>query len=752
VANRRNKPILEQLSAHIGERYRVERELGRGATAIVLLARDLKHDRDVALKVLKPNFATTLGPDRFLREIRVASKLTHPNILGLHDSGNAGGLLYYVTPFVAGKSLRQHLRSDGPLPLERALRIATELCEALAYAHDQHVLHRDIKPENVLLLEGHALLADFGLALALGADRDDRLTSTGIVVGTPRYVSPEQASGSEDLGPASDIYSLACVIFEMFAGAPPFTADDAYGIMRQHISEKPPSLLGRPGVPDSVAHALSGALAKDPAERPAGARELAAALQHVRVEVAPTAALAVLPFENLSQDPDMDFFSDGITEEIMGSIAQIPALRVIGRTSSFSLKGQKLDLDRIGRSLKVGSVVTGSVRRAGERVRISVQLVSTVDGFQLWSERFDRKLGDVFVLQDEIARTVAARLVAHSDSNSLLTPTLAAPPHPAAYDAYLEGRYLHHQYRPESVRRALGCFERAIAQDARFALPWAGIADVHVLLAMGFDLHSSQENLSRAREAARRAVALAPELAEAHLAQAVVALFLEWRFEAAIEAFNRALELKPSFADAHQWCEFLWTYVRRDYHRALEELRCVRELDPLQVSARVRLGTVHYIFGNYEMAHAEFDGVLEEQPGQPLALLGRGDTLLRQGRFSEAVVACSQAVERGGSAVAFRGVLGICYAFAGRQVDAEHILGQLLAEPAPLPAFWIGVVHAALGRIQQSLGWLERAAANRDPNMLYITAVPRIDGLQTHPRYEALLSVMGLRSDAANAN
>jgi eukaryotic-like serine/threonine-protein kinase len=391
-------------------RYAIERELGRGGMATVYLARDLKHGRPVALKVLHPALASTLGPERFQREILLAAKLQHPHILTVLDSGDAAGQLWYTMPYVEGETLRGRLRREGRLPLDDALRIAREAAAALDYAHRHGVIHRDVKPENILLtVDGDALVADFGIARALDT-QDEQLTASGLVLGTPTYMSPEQASGDPDIDARTDVYSLACVLYEMLAGLPPFTGPTPLAVLAKRLAQPaPPVRQERAEVPAPVAAALTRALARDPAERPPTAAAFAQDLVTISraIPVAPIPSddrsVAVLPLADLSPGHDNEHFSDGMTDELINALAQVEGLRVASRTSVFAFKGKEADIRRLGAQLNVGSVLEGSVRKAGSRLRVTIQLVHVADGYELWSARYERELTDVFAIQDEIA-------------------------------------------------------------------------------------------------------------------------------------------------------------------------------------------------------------------------------------------------------------------------------------------------------------------------------------------------------------
>ena len=479
-------PEPPPIAAALADRYTVERELGRGGMATVYLAEEKKHGRKVAIKVLRPEITAALGTERFLREIGIAARLAHPHIVPLIDSGEAGGFLYYVQPHVPGGSLRDRLEETSQLPLKDALRIAQEIGAGLDFAHRKGFVHRDVKPENILFADGHAVLADFGVARAC-SDADAQVTEVGLAVGTPEYMSPEQASGEAELGPASDVYSFACVVYEMLAGEPPFHGLGPRAIMAKQVTESPRPLRGlRPEVPLATERAVGHALEKDPTQRYASAAEFVAALVAPdRPGATPTPAttrsIAVLPFVNASPDPDNEYLSDGITDELIDALAKIAGLRLASRTSVFALKGKPLDVRAVGALLGTSVVLEGTVRKAGDRLRITAQLTSTDDGRLIWSHRYDRKLVDVFAIQDEIAATIVNTLRATMFADLSEHVPRRYTENIQAYGLYLKGRYAWNKRTQEGVAEAIGYFEQAIAEDPSYAPAYAGLADSYAL-------------------------------------------------------------------------------------------------------------------------------------------------------------------------------------------------------------------------------------------------------------------------------
>ena len=551
--------MQQQLNSALESRYRLDRELGRGGMATVYLAEDLRHDRRVALKVLHPELSSSLGPDRFLREIKLAARLNHPHIVPLYDSGEAAGFLFYVMPVVEGESLRDRLLRDGRIPLDEALQLVRGIASALDYAHRNSIVHRDIKPENVMLQEGEAMVMDFGIAKAVSVAGGENLTQTGMMVGTPAYVSPEQAAGDTVVDGRSDQYSLGCVLYEMLSGRKPFTGATAQAVLSKRFTDPVPSIRSVfAEAPEEVETALLKALSKDSMERYGTTMDFARALvaQHLSTPdgspLTPGAAggarsIAVLPFSNLSSDPEGESFADGMAEEIINALSKIKALKVSSRTSSFTFKNKNEDIREIGRKLQVGTVLEGSVRKSGKRLRLTAQLVNASDNTQLWAERYDRELEDVFAIQDEIAASIVAalRVVLTEDEKKAIEQVPTA--NVEAYEVYLRGRQFFHQHRRRSHEFARQMFERAIELDPGYALAHCGVADCCSFLYQYFD--ATPANLARAESASRRAVELAPELAEAHASRGL-ALSLSRGFDDAEKEFQTAMQLNPKSFEA----------------------------------------------------------------------------------------------------------------------------------------------------------------------------------------------------------
>ncbi|MFC1640290.1 protein kinase, partial [Gemmatimonadota bacterium] len=515
--------VFDRLKSALSDRYAIDRKIGAGGMATVYLAEDLKHHRPVAVKVLRPELAASLGVERFVREIEIAANLTHPHILGLHDSGEADGFLYYVMPFIEGESLRERLEREQKLSVPDAVRITDQVASALSHAHDRGLVHRDIKPENILLAGDQAIVADFGIARAVEAAGGERLTGTGIAVGTPAYMSPEQAAGDKNVDGRSDVYALGCVVYEMVSGRTPFEAPTPQALLAKHVVDTAPSLHTLdPNIPLFVERAVSRALAKEPARRFDTPNDLAATLVSQTVVAPEGKSIVVLPFQNLSPDPDQAYFSDGLTEEVIADLSKVRALRVISRTSAMLLKGSQKDVPTIARELNVRYVLEGSVRWAGSNLRITAQLIEAATDAHLWAEKYTGTLEDVFDLQEQLSRSIvdALKVTLTPDEDRYLASRDI--PDAEAYALYIRARQEMVKLTEESLNLAEQLLERALARTGPNAFLLATAAEVvYAFQDTGF--RPAAETLDRGDALATRALELDPNLAEAHIAMGLIA-------------------------------------------------------------------------------------------------------------------------------------------------------------------------------------------------------------------------------------
>ncbi len=796
-------------------RYAVERELTRGGTATVYVARDTRHGRRVALKVLEPALGAGMSTERFLREIRVTAGLTHPHILPLHDSGEAAGLLYYVMPYVDGETLRDQLARRGALPVDEAVRVLREVADALAYAHGRGVVHRDVKPANILVHGGHALVADFGIARAVRHAREaqdpnppdepprpthgagtDTLTAVGTSPGTPAYMAPEQASG-DTLDERADLYALGVVAYEMLAGAHPFGARTPREAIAAHLGEPPPPLAARrPDVPPALAALVEQLLAKNPADRPPSAEAVLHALQGIRAkpttvtagrrwgplaavallvilatggyaarrrapaaangpigtsgtDAPPTAlalhAVAVLPFENTSGDSQDDYFSDGLTDELASALARLPGLRVAGRTSSYAFKGKAVAAQEVGRALGVDAIVDGTVRRAGDRLRVTAQLVSTADGSVRWDSIFETSARDVFAVQDALKRAIAGALApvlggaSAPGADGQNADVARGTTDQQAYELYLKGRYDFLLRNPTRLARAVRYFRQAVARDPGFARAHAGLAMAYSIWPIY--LPGPLDSIAALTlSSAERAVALDSMLPDAQFALGK-ALELHLRFPEAVAHYRAGLARDPTSVTGHHWLGFALLSLGRT-EEALAEFRRATHLDPLAHSAAASIALALLDLRRFPEARAAARDALAIDS----TFAGSTWALALAQTFGGQPDSASRTLERGlrlhPGNVRLATALLLAYAAAGRWADAARVRGQLNA-PGAHAADDVDVAEADLvfGDRQPLLRLLTSAAGQSRylTSGLWFGCLPLLDPLRADARFRAAM-------------
>jgi eukaryotic-like serine/threonine-protein kinase len=792
---------LSRLQASLANRYRIERELGRGGMATVFLAQDIRHDRPVALKVLHPDLAMVMGPERFLREIRISSRLQHPHILSVYDSGDADGQLWFTMPYIEGETLRGRLLREKQLPLDDALRITREVADALHYAHQHGVIHRDIKPENILLSGSaaadpgsfgryHALVADFGIARAIAPGSEVLLTESGISLGTPQYMSPEQSVAEKDLDARSDVYSLGCVLYEMLAGEPPYTGPSAQAIVAKRLREPIPHLRTGRDVPVALERAVTTALARSPADRFPTAAEFGAALEphrlgsgsggentvaarrarpsiprpvlvcavlllaaagyaaYRRLEAPATTSLAsaaVLPFVDLSPQRDQEYFSDGLTEELTTALSQVPGLRVAARTSAFQFKGRNPDVREAGRKLDVGAILEGSVRKSGGRFRVSAQLINVKDGYQIWSESYDRDLADVFAVQEDLARSIVAalrvRLAPARDSALALRPTGDL----RAYDSYLKGLFAWNQRTARSLPEAVRYLEQAVALDSNFARAWAALAEAYVLVVPFSGSGSSADTWRKAQAAAVRALALDSTSAAAYTALAYGNMIYAFEWRTAESDFQRAIAADPTYATAHHWYgDFLAGRGRLEESQT--EMTRAHQLDPVSRQIGIEWGWVPYLMHRNDEAATRIRQILDLDPNYAGAYMRLGFVEIQQHRYTEAIASLKRSVDLGAFYPQAASAIAFAYAASGNRTAALDIVNDLKRRSATqlIPPYTIAVAYGGLGDATQGIDWLNRGIDQKDFYIPENFFEPLLDPLRSDPRFARLVSRMGL--------
>jgi len=772
----------------VSDRYRVLRELGHGGMATVYLAFDTRYEREVAIKVLDPEIAQGVAAERFLREIDVAAKVSHPHIVPLLDSGTTDGRLWFVMPVLDGQSLRERLDKERQLPIGESVRIVREVASALAYAHARGVVHRDIKPENVLLSGGSAALADFGLAKGLAASDTDTLTRTGYIVGTAFYMSPEQASG-QAVDARTDIYSLGCVLYEMLAGEPPYVGKTVQAVIAKRFSDPIPSarrlrsaispaldevimraLATSPAdrfqTADEFANALSNAMGSDPdgvAHREAPARRrhttryaIIAAVLLVVVAAASILArrgggggshtprsIAVLPFANLSDDKAQEYFSAGMTDELLSALSGIKQLRVAARASSYAIHNKTADIGEIGRKLNVEAVLDGTVRKDGDQVRVSAELVSVGDGFRIWSGTYDRKLTDVFSMQEEIARAIvsAVRIDLGGQEHMIRKPTEDM----AAYELYLRGRHAIDQRTAASLQQGAEYFRQATDRDPLYAKAWAGLADDYILQALNF-YAAPVDAYPKGKAAALKAVALDSTLADAYTSLGTVRFLYDRDFAGAAAAYDRAIALDPKYPIAHYFNSIFLT--GRDNARAEREAQLAAQLDPLSPPMAQAVGMLRVSTGRYADAIAPLRAAIAVEPNYYFPHAWLAIALAHTGSPAEALAEAKRAEQLNPGNALVLAYLGAVYATTGDRASALRVVAQIdsISKTRPVCGVYVARIFDRLGDANQAFHWLDRAVAAHEgqlPQIVWPDAFPTI---QSDPRFTRLVKQLGLTS------
>jgi serine/threonine-protein kinase len=784
---------IEQLNDALVGRYRVERALGEGGMATVYLAQDLRHNRHVALKVLKPELAEALGAQRFLKEIEVTANLQHPHILPLYDSGSASGALFYVMPLIHGESLRERLARDGRLPVSETVDLIRQIAGALDFAHRQGILHRDIKPENILIQDGEALLADFGIALALSGSVQSRMTGTGLSVGTVQYMSPEQAAGERDLTSSSDIYSLGAVAYEMLAGEPPIADSSARTMIARLMTEAPRALRTlRDDVPSSVDETILRALEKEPDRRFISARDFGDALmlpgsstsgsvdrtppmtmpvhhRSRRVALAfltlavvvagflitrnrttgampstavgaPIRSIAVLPLANHSGDSTQDYFAEGMTDELTTAIATIGAIRVTSRGSAMQFQGKsRLSTPEIAKALNVDAILEGSVARSGDRVRITAALIDARADQNIWSESFERKSSDVLAMQAEVASAIAreinVRLTATEQSRLASAPTVNTEGH----DAYLLGRYFFNRPSDDNLRKAIAQFEKSVALNPQFAAGYSGLSDAYLWAGYNEGLLTASVGKVKSKAAAERAVQLDSNSAEAHASLATYMLFYDKDWPACEREFRRAIALNSNYAFAHDQFGMALGFTGR-FDEAVAEGQRAAELDPLSPQVLID-ATMPYLFRKDSagvVALVQRAGELDTTYFFPVMV--KGWLRLELGHPRAAVADLAKAVNM--SAPPFvTAYLAYALGAAGDRAGAMRELESLkkMSPDGKVLPFNLALVYLGVGDRARALDNLEKAYDADSQLLAWLGQDAMFDSLRSEPRFVELL-------------
>ena len=728
----------------IAGRYQVIEELGHGGMGVVYKARDTHLDRHVALKVLPAEKVADPGRKRrFVQEAKAASALNHPNIIHVYDIGQAEGTDFISMEYVDGRTLGQLIPPEG-MPLDEAMKCAVQIADALAAAHKAGIVHRDLKPANIMVSEkGLVKVLDFGLAKLVpltGIESPRTLTAAGTIAGTLSYMSPEQAEGRPVDG-RSDIFSLGAVLYEMTSGIRAFERDSGISTLAAVLREQPPPPRN---VPPDLAAIISRCLCKNPGDRFQRADEILQALRQVGGSASSTVpAIAVLPFTNMSDDKEDEYFSDGLAEEVINALTKVAGLRVTARTSSFAFRGKEKDIREIGARLAVDKILEGSVRRAGNRIRVTVQLINVSDSCHLWSERYDREVTDVFAIQDEISQAIADKLRVG------LGQERRAPKRSTddleAYNLYLQGRYHLSKFTPEGFAMARQCLEQAVARDPGFALAYDALAEFYWYLGL-FGFIPPREAFSTGIWAALRAVEIDDTLADTHALVGMYRKELDYNWPEVQRENRRALELNPSSPTVRLRMAISELMPLGRLKEAVEALKFAVEADPLSLFDRWWMCVMYYLARDNDQALEQARFMIDLDPSYYLGHWMRGMVCLEKGPLEEAVAGFREAAARSGNFPLMLGWLGMGLAKAGKGEEAGALLDKLaeISRAAYVPPSCFALIHLGLGHMDEAFTWLDRAVEGRDPIIVPIKSYPFLDPLRADPRFHALLRKMNL--------
>jgi len=736
--------------------YRIEEILGSGPMSTVYKARDLKLERYAALKFLSPQHTVDDSEtERLIQEAKTTSALEHPNICTIYEIDEVEGQVFIAMAFYEGQTLEVRL-SRGPMSISDAVEIITAVSQGVAKAHEKGIVHRDLKPANIMITTDEVVkILDFGIAKLI---YQKSKTKSGIIMGTPGYLAPEQAKG-DNIGPYTDIWALGIMFYEMLSGDLPFSGDTDISLIYSIVNDRPiPLAQFNEEIPQRFEGFIHRLIEKEPANRFQSVSEMLTELQNLsedradfstvrmkasdlKLEVTPS--IGVLPFLDMSPNKDQEYFCDGLTEEIISTLSRVEGLRVVSRMSSFQFKGKEFDLRQIGQQLNVRSVLEGSIRKAGKRVRISVQLTNISDGFLLWSEQFEREIKDIFQIQDEISqaivKTLRIKLIGQQEKTLYKNYT----DNVEAYSDYLKGRYHWNKRTADALKKGIEHFNQAIEKDPQYAPAFAGLADTYIILGL-YGTLVPKFVMPKAKAAAVKALEIDRDLAEAHASLGCIQSVYDWDWKGAEEQFQKAIELNPNYAIAHHWYAINYLTPHGRFDEAIKEIEIALDLDPISLVINTTVGLVHYYAGQYDDATSIFLKTLEVEPNFAMAHFFLGQTYTRKQMFEAALTEFEAANKLFGGSTNMQATYGMASALAGEKDKALEILNRLNDELKEkyVSAYDLAMIHAGLGDNNEALHWLQQALAEHSYLLIYLNVDPVLENLRNDKRFKKIQAEM----------
>ncbi|MFC2142369.1 protein kinase [Acidobacteriota bacterium] len=734
----------------IAGKYKIIEEIGRGGMGVVYRAEDTRLKRTVALKFLPPELIQDKeSKQRFIQEAQAAAALNHPHICTIHEVDEDEGQTFICMEYIEGQTLKDKLTS-GPLTIDEASDIATQVALGLEKAHKKSIIHRDIKPANIMINDGQAKITDFGLAkLSWGID----LTKTSTIMGTVAYMSPEQAKG-EEVDHRTDIWSLGALLYEMLTGERPFKKNQEHALIYEILNEEPLSIKSYVSdVPRSLEQVILRSLKKDTVDRYKDIRELILDLKSSPSVTLPKYknSIAVLPFTDLSPGKDQEYFCDGVAEELINALTQIGELKVASRTSSFQFKGKGLDIREIGKKLEVAAVLEGSVRKAGNRVRITAQLIDITDGYHIWSEKFDRDLDDIFSIQDEISLAIVEKLKIKLLGVEKARLTKRHTENQEAFNLYLKGRFFWNKRFEGVLLQAMDCFRQAIDIDPLFALAYAAMAECYCDLGF-FGYAPPHDIYPKGKAAANKALEIDKELGEAHTSLGWIKTFYDWDWPGAEREFQKALKLCPDYATAHSWYGWCLCVVGR-FDEAVAETEEALKLDPVSLMINSMHGLVLGLNGQHDEAVEQCQKTIKMDPNFAFGHVNLGHVYSimavrgEENAWDSAVASFQKGLDAAKGSTYGEGLLGNAYGQSGQGKKAKDVLLHLeeLSQERFVSPMHIMFVYLGLNNLDKVFEYIDKAAEIQASLLVLLKEWPTFENVRSDPRGQAILKRIGLK-------